>query len=136
MSEKKQPKGIKGWKRKLREQKNVTAKQVNSALRMAEQAIDQLSAEVTALKRILIAERAQLIFYTDRCVAYAEKRCLDILVPNFLDLADEAREPYIKRAIVELSTDESIVPHDPQSQQQPTKRRSGGIIMPGEGAVN
>lgn len=133
---KKPPKGIKGFKRRLRDQKNVTAKQINQAMRAAEQAIDSQAAEILALKRILIAERAQLIFYTDRCVAYAEKRCLDILVPNFLDLEDSLKEPYIKRAVHELSQDESIVPHDPTTQQKPTQRRSGGIILPGEGAVN
>lgn len=121
---KKQPKGIKGFKRKFREQKLSTAAEIRRAMLAASKAIDEQTKEILALKRIMIAERAQLIFYTDRCVAYAEHRCLDVVVPNFLDLEDSLKEPYIKRAVQELSQDESIVPHDPKPEP-PTK----GIIL-------
>lgn len=132
---KKQPKGVKGMRRRFRDLKNITASEIRRAMAAASKAIDEQAAEILALKRILIAERAQLIFYTDRCVAYAEKRCLDVLVPNFLDLEDEKKEPYIKRAVEELSQENSIVPHETQPQQEPTERRRG-IILPGDGAVN
>ncbi len=113
----KEPKGLKGFKRKLRAQKQLTQKEIKQAMLEASNAIDRQAQEIAALKRIIIGERAQLIFYTDKAVAYARGKCLDPMVPNFLDQPEDLKESYIKRAMQELESDQSIVPHDPEAAQ-------------------
>lgn len=99
-------------RQKLLDQALKANRQMGKAMKAASDAIDRQTQELIALRRILISERAQLIFYTDRCVAYAERRCLDVVVPNFLDQADEVKEAYIKKAALELTQDEAIAPHE------------------------
>lgn len=99
-------------RQKLLDQALTTNRMQVKAMKAASEAIDRQAQELIALRRILISERAQLIFYTDRCVAYAERRCLDVVVPNFLDQADEVKEAYIKKAALELTQDEAIAPHE------------------------
>ena len=89
--------------RELRKIKRVTALQIKEAMKEASDALDLQSQEIIALKRILISERAQVIYYSDKYLAFLGHECLDLQPMNFLDLPEEQQEPYIKRAVIELS---------------------------------
>lgn len=126
----KSPKGIKGTRRKLLTEALQTNRIQARGIAAASAALDRQTAELLAYRRIVISERAQVIFYTERCIAYAEHRCLDLKVPNFLDQPEKVKEDYIRRAVQELSLDEAIVPHDPEAQKQLAD--AGKIILPGD----
>lgn len=98
-------------KKKLAAESKMTNAQVRAAMLEASRAIDTLSGEVGSLKRIIIAERAQVIYYTERALAFARRETLDVELVNFADLPDEKKEKYVKQAIEELGSDEGIVPH-------------------------
>jgi len=106
------PKGHKGLRRKLRDEKQVAAIEIKRAMLEASKALDEQAQELVALKRILISERAQVIFYTDKYEAFLKGECMDVKAVGFLDLDETLQEPYVKRAIVELSDAQGIVPHD------------------------
>lgn len=107
----KQPKGIKGFKKKLRQQTLATNAEIRRAMKTASKAIDQQSQELSALRRILISERAQVIYYTEKYRAMVMRECLDVAPKGFLDLKEDEQTKYIKQAIQELNSPESIVPH-------------------------
>jgi len=99
-------------KKKLAAQKKLTAAEVNRALLEASAAIDRQGAEIAALKRIIVSERAQLIYFMELTVKYAKREILDISPVSFHDLAEEVREEYVKRAIKELEQDEGPAPRE------------------------
>jgi len=106
------PKGKKGLRAKLRREKALATGEIKRAMAAASQAIDRLTQETQALQRIIIAERAQLIFYTEIALKYARREMLDVAVPNWMAQADQVKESFIKRAVEELSAGAAIVPHD------------------------
>jgi hypothetical protein len=112
---KKPPKGIKGFRRKLREAKQVSTATIRKAMNAASEALDRQSQEVIALRRILISERAQVIYYTEKYRSMVMRECLDLVPHGFLDLSEADQEKYIKLAIKELNSDATIVPHDPEA---------------------
>ena len=131
----KKPHGIKGTRQKLLQQAIQTNRTQHRAIVAASRAMDEQTQELISLRRIIISERAQVIFYTDRCIAYAENRCLDVKVPNFLEQPDEVKEGYIRRAVTELSIDAAIVPHDPEAQKQ-LAESARKIVLPGDHGPN
>ena len=108
----KQPKGIKGMKRKLRTQKAMTNTSIKHAMQAASEAIDRLSQECQALHRILISERAQVIYYTEKYAAFVKRECVELVAKGFLDLTEAEQEGFIKRAVAELHGGAAIVPRD------------------------
>jgi len=106
------PKGKKGLRARLRHESRIASSEIKKAMAAASEAIDRLTQEVQALQRIIIAERAQLIYYTDVALKYARREILDVALPGWLDQPDEVKEPYIQRAVAELSSGAAIVPHD------------------------
>ena len=106
------PKSIESKRQKLMDQALKTNRLQAKAMKAASLALDQQSQELIALRRILISERAQLIFYTERCIAYAEHRCLDLVVPDFMKMPEEVQEEFVKRAAIELAG--KVEPHDPE----------------------
>ncbi len=108
------PKGIKGTRRKLRELKATTQSAIRLAMHEASKAIDQQTQELAAMRRILIAERAQVIYYTDKYCAAIAKTCVDVQPIPFLDLSEEKQTEYTKRAILELNGDTELAPHGSQ----------------------
>jgi ribosome-binding ATPase YchF (GTP1/OBG family) len=100
----------KRFKKRLEQLKRMTAKQTAAAMNAASAALDQSQQEIAALKRIIISERAQVIYYTEKYEAFIQHKCLDLQPLGFLDLAEEVKETFIKRAIKELSGDE-VTPH-------------------------
>lgn len=97
------PIGMKGTRRKLLAQALETNRYQAKAVSAAAEALEDQSRELVNLRRIIISERAQVIFYTERCIAYAEHRCLDVVVPDFNQQPEEIREKFIKKAVEELS---------------------------------
>jgi len=89
-------------KNKLAAQTKLTGAEVHRALIAASKAIDRLGAENAGLRRIIVAERAQVIYYTEQALAFAQRKTLDLVLQGFDELADERREEYVKRAIIEL----------------------------------
>jgi hypothetical protein len=120
------PKGKKGMKRKLRETKALTAAAIKSAMLAASQSLDSQAQEIIALKRILISERAQVIYYTSKYEAFVDHACVDITAVGFLSLPEEQQTAYIKRAIQELSDNQGIVPHDKDAQASQQEMESTG----------
>ena len=97
-------------RRRLEQIKKMTTQATAAAMEAASKSIDQLIQENTALRRILISERAQVIYYTDKYLAFVKHECLDLVAQGFLELEESLQEPYVKRAIKELN--EGFVPHD------------------------
>jgi hypothetical protein len=111
------PKGKKGMRRKLDREKLTAQLNVAQAMQEASKALDEQAEELRAYRRLLISERAQVIYYSDKYVACLMQQCLDLTAQNFLDLEESLQEPYVKRAIVELSDAQGIVPHDKSAEQ-------------------
>lgn len=112
-------------RRRLDQIKKMTAKATAAAMNAASESLDRQLQEIAALKRILISERAQVIYYTDKYLSFVTRNCVELVAKPFLDLPEEAQTGYIKRAIEELSEDRGVVPH-----QQPEKVQTKGIILP------
>lgn len=109
------PKSTESKRQKLISESRATARLTAKAMKAASDTIDAQSQELIALRRILISERAQLIFYTERCLDYAERRCLDLVVPNFMELAEDVQEEFVKRAYTELTGE--VRPHEAESKK-------------------
>jgi len=101
-------------KRRLDQIKKMSAKQTAAAMNAASEALDRQAHEITALKRILISERAQVIYYTEKYEKFVQRECLDVVAKSFLDLIEAEQEPFVKRAIVELHGADGVEPHEPQ----------------------
>jgi hypothetical protein len=113
-------------KKKLAEATKLSTAEVTRALAEASKAIDRLGAENAGLRRIIVAERAQVIYYTDQAVAFAERKTLDLALKPFQELNDEQREAFVKRAIVELEG-----PEDPPAIAEPgaLKKPAGRVKL-------
>lgn len=111
----KQPKGIKGMRRKLKAEQQISRIEIKRAMKAASEAIDRQGQEIGALKRILIAERAQVIYYTEKYRAHVARECLELVAVGWLTLSEEVQEKYIKLAVEELQCDAAIVPHDAEA---------------------
>jgi hypothetical protein len=107
-----QPKGIKGTQRKLLRETLIANRGMKEAITVASEALDQSGRELMILRRLLISERAQVIYYSDKYLACLKGECLDLKPANFLDLDESVQEPYVKRAVMELSDSRGVVPHD------------------------
>lgn len=101
-------------KHNLSHETTRAAREVERAMTAASRALTEQMDQIIALRRILISERAQLIFYTE----FSQKHCI-ILVPNWMDLDAEIQEVYVKRAAIELAIGEEIGPHDSQRVVKP-----------------
>lgn len=108
----KNPKGIKGFRRKLQAAKTVAIVEMKRAMREASIALDQQAQEIIALKRILISERAQVIYYTSKYESFIHRACAEVRAVGFLDLPEAEQEVFVKRAVKELSDSQGLVPHD------------------------
>lgn len=117
----KQPTGMKGFKKKLRETKAIATRDVKRALMEASKALDRQTQELVALRRIIISERAQIIYYTEKYRAFASRECVELVAIGFLDLTEPQQEHYIKLAVKELNGDASIVPHDAEAAKVQTE---------------
>lgn len=114
MTQRHKPKGAKGQRRQLQKQKQLTAAEVRKAMLEASKAIDELSQELNALRRVLIAERAQVIYYTEMALGYSKRTIVEPVLKGFLQLTEEQRMAYTKQAVQELSSEtgeEKITPH-------------------------
>lgn len=103
------PKGTKGLRRKLQREKQTAAIEIKRALLEAGKAIDEQTAELITLRRILISERAQVIYYSEKYEKFCKQQCLDLAAVSFLDIPEAEQEAFIKRAVVELSVDKVTV---------------------------
>lgn len=82
--------------------------------------IDRLGSENAGLRRIIVAERAQVIYYTEQALAFAQRKTLDLALKAFDELADEQREEFVKRAIGELKDQQQVpVIVDPSAPAPP-----------------
>jgi hypothetical protein len=97
-------------KKKLTATKELTTREVGAAMAEASQAIDHLSQEVQALKRIIVAERAQVIYYTERALAFMKRETAEVTLVNFADLPEDKQQRFVVQAIKELGSDESPSP--------------------------
>jgi hypothetical protein len=108
-------------------------------MQQASNAIDHLTQEVTSLKRIIVAERAQLIYYTERALAFMRREDVSVELTNFSDLPEERKQGYVEQAIRKLGSDQAVIPHSTPGQpsnivsmeDQPTdpgKKRPGLIV--------
>jgi uncharacterized membrane protein len=113
-------------KKKLEVQKKLTQAEIGRAMTEASRAIDRLGAENAGLRRIVVAERAQVIYYTEQAIAFAERKTLDLVLKAFQELTDEQREAYVKRAIVELEG-----PAEPPAIAEPgaAKKAAGEVKL-------
>jgi hypothetical protein len=99
-------------KKKLRKEKVMTSVDVATAMKEASAAIDRLSSEAAALRRIIIAERAQVIYYTDQALGYSRREILDVALKGFDQIPEERQQLYVQRAIAELGSEEAMIPHE------------------------
>lgn len=106
------PKGMKAMKSKLRKAKEVSVFEMKRAIDAASKALDQQTAELVTMRRILYSERAQIIYYVEKYRSMVAHECLDLTPIGFLDLSEPQQEKYIKLAIAELTGSEGIVAHD------------------------
>lgn len=111
---KKQPQSITAGKNSLRHAKQEASAEIEQALIAASEAIDQVSQENLALRRILISERAQVIYYSGKYQAFVKRECVEVLAVGFLDLPEDRQEELIKLAVQELHGEPAINPHDPE----------------------
>src|ERR1700677_4952649 len=109
------PKGIKGMKRRLRSQKEITHAEIKRAMHEASQALDRQTQELQALKRIIVAERAQVIYYTEKYRSFVARECVELVAKGFLDLSEQEQENFVAMAIKELEGDATVVPHDSEA---------------------
>jgi predicted MarR family transcription regulator len=120
------PKGIKGIRAKLARQKSIAATEVKRALMEASKALDRQTQEITALRRIIISERAQIIYYTEKYRSFIARECVELVAIGFLDLSEAQQEHYIKLSIKELNGEASIVPHDSEAAAVQTESAALG----------
>lgn len=116
------PKGPKGMKRKLQRVRKETASAVKFAMVEASKAIDQQGQEIIALRRIIISERAQLIFYCEKYQQAIAGQLFDLEAVDFLKMPEEQQEIFVKRAVRELN-DGEITAHEPQQTVSPAAKR-------------
>lgn len=104
----------------------TSADEVSKAMVEAAKAIDTLTAEklslrranvglydmVQQLKKIIISERAQLIYYTQKALDFMHRKDVSVTLTNFADLSQEQQEEFVKRAVVEVGSDSPIIPHE------------------------
>lgn len=98
---------------KLTQVKDLTTKEVTRALRAASMSIDNLNIQLSSMRRMVITERAQVIYYTDQALAFCRRETVAITVVNFADLEEPIKEAYVKKAIFELEGDQENVQHTP-----------------------
>lgn len=123
------PKGKKGMRRKLMQQQATTINEVRRAMLACSQALDEQIAEIIALKRVVISERAQVIFYSEKYVSCLKHECLDLSPIDFLKLSAEKQEPFVRRAAEELITNgQPIAPFDPDVSDFPKVAKT--LILP------
>lgn len=106
--------GKKGLRRRLRDQQVATSFEIRRALTEASKALDESVSELNALRRILISERAQVVYYTEKYRQMVMRECLDVAPRGFLELTEEEQTVFITQAVKELRGD-SMVPHDPEA---------------------
>jgi hypothetical protein len=109
--------------RRLDQVKKMTTKAVAAAMNAASEALDARLQEIAALKRILISERAQVIYYTDKYQKFTDGKCFDVVAIGFLSLPESEQEIFIKQAIKELSDNQGIVPHDQDAVEPQTEKK-------------
>lgn len=98
---------------KLKKMKDLTSQEVTRALQAASMSLDGLQAQVASLRRMVITERAQVIYYTDQALAFCRRETVAVTVVNFADLEEPIKEAYVKKAILELEGDQETVQHTP-----------------------
>jgi predicted ribosome-associated RNA-binding protein Tma20 len=96
---------------KFKKAKDLTTQEVTRALNAASMSIDGLQAQVASMRRMIITERAQVIYYTDQALAFCRRETVAVTVIGFADLEDPIKEAYVKKAILELEGDQTTVPH-------------------------
>lgn len=115
-----------GKKTKLERVKQTSAREMTRAMVEAAKAIDRLTLKeislrkangalaetVETLKKIIISERAQLIYYTQKALDFMHHKDVSVVLTNFADLPESAQEAYVKKAIAEVGSDSPIVPHE------------------------
>jgi hypothetical protein len=68
--------------------------------------MDNLIDQVAILKRKVVMERAQVIYYTERAIAFRERTTMDLSMGDFKDLPEELLAGYVTRSIIELQGDD------------------------------
>jgi len=126
---KKQPTSITAGKNQLKHAKANAFEEINKALSAASEAIDELNQVNLAMRRILISERAQVIYYTEKYRAFVCRECVEVVAIGFLDLSEGQQEKYIKLAVVELQGDAAILPHDPEAAKVEESAEPGKKII-------
>lgn len=113
----KKPKGVKGTRRQLRQATQMTAAAVKHAMLEASKAIDEQGQQVAALHRVLISERAQLIYYVEKYRRAVTRESVELAVVPFLELSEAQQEIFIKQAVKELAfgAEPAMVPHDTEA---------------------
>lgn len=96
--------------RRLDQVKKMTTKAVAAAMNAASESLELKIQEIAALKRILIAERAQVVYYTE------QYQRLEMSPVGFLDLPEAKQESYVKRAVIELRGEDGTLPHEPEKK--------------------
>jgi len=120
---KKKPRSVIAAKNRLKHEVEHNSEQILQAMQEAMDALDQKSQEAIALRRIIISERAQVIYYTEKYRAHVARECLELSATGFLDLTEEQQEKYVKLAIKELECADGTIPHDPEAAKvEPGKK--------------
>lgn len=109
------PKGNKGLRRKLHHEQQISRLEIKRAMKEASEALDRQTQELVALRRIIISERAQIIYYTEKYRAHVARECLELVAVGFLDLSEQEQERYITLAIKEMQEGYGLVPHDSEA---------------------
>jgi 5,10-methylene-tetrahydrofolate dehydrogenase/methenyl tetrahydrofolate cyclohydrolase len=109
---KKPPTSITAGKNHLKHAKAEASQEIRNAIQAASDALDQQSQEIVALRRIIIGERAQVIYYSEKYRATIARECVELVAVGYLDLPEELQEKFVKQAIVELNCNEALSPHD------------------------
>ena len=118
---KKQPKSITAGKNSLKHATQLAGEEMLAAMEAATLAIDTLQDQTLALRRILISERAQVIYYSGKYQAFVKRECVEVAAVGFLDLDEAEQEKYVKQAVLELKPDEAIEPHEAASAEMGKK---------------
>jgi hypothetical protein len=123
---KKQPTSITAAKNQRKHEKEQTDAQVYFAMEAASDAIDILSADRTrltaenvALRKIIIGERGEAIYYRDKYLAFVKRECVEFVPIPFRDLPEAEQESYVKKAILELECEEK--PAENKTLEMPKK---------------
>jgi phosphoribosyl-ATP pyrophosphohydrolase len=108
----------------LKGQKQLTNAEINKAMKEAASAIDALEADNNQLKRMMVWERAQLIYFTNLVMEYTRgQRVVGTPIRAFNELPEPEQQKLVARAVAELKDPRVNVPVEEALVERPPAKK-------------